>query len=88
MPESLYEMNRLNILDVRSNDFTCLHSSVLFLKNKLQAFGIDWVKYDFHLYYYKSNLRINFIARVGYTSEQTAGLILGNNSRDTCSKID
>jgi hypothetical protein len=55
LPESLYEMERLSILDVRSNDFTCLHSSVLRLKDKLQALGIDWVKYSLQHYYKQRN---------------------------------
>jgi len=44
-------MNSLNILDVRSNDFTCFHSSIIYLKDKLQALGLDWVKYDLQGYY-------------------------------------
>ena len=45
IPNELFQMENIKIIDLRSNDFTKLPISILKLEKKLQGFGIDWVKY-------------------------------------------
>ncbi|CAD8167116.1 unnamed protein product [Paramecium octaurelia] len=53
LPDELFQMEQLKIVDLRSNDFTKIPKSILNLEKQLKGLGLDWIKYT-NLNYYSS----------------------------------
>ncbi|CAD8174628.1 unnamed protein product [Paramecium octaurelia] len=51
LPDELFQMEQLKIVDLRSNDFTKLPKAILNLEKQLKGLGLDWVKYTNQNYF-------------------------------------
>ncbi|CAD8092120.1 unnamed protein product [Paramecium sonneborni] len=51
LPDELFQLEQLKIIDLRSNDFTKIPKSILNLEKQLKGLGLDWIKYTNNNYF-------------------------------------
>ncbi|CAD8070665.1 unnamed protein product [Paramecium primaurelia] len=51
LPDELFLMEQIKIIDLRSNDFTKIPKTILNLEKQLKGLGLDWIKYTNQNYF-------------------------------------
>ncbi|CAD8170472.1 unnamed protein product [Paramecium pentaurelia] len=51
LPDELFHLEQIKIIDLRSNDFTKIPKTILNLEKQLKGLGLDWIKYTNQNYF-------------------------------------